>query len=171
MDIDEKKNQEILSKVQCVVCYSGDTYPELYIYKQTEKSNFIRKLKKRDNLTFRLEVPTCQDCRKKFHKWRWYNIWSNGVYVLGLATVILGIFFLIFHQVLGDRGIPLLGIGFLLIIFSLVLRFIIGKIRSNPNQYFFYDFSGNNFYIKPIGENDWILYSVLVKSFLKENRK
>ena len=170
MDIDEKKNQEILSKVQCVVCYSDDPCPELYIYKQTEKSYYVRKLKKRDNLTFSLEVPTCQECRKKFYKWRRYNLWSNGVYALGLATAILGIFFLIFHQVLGDRGIPLLGVGFLLVIYSLVLRYIIGKIRSNPNHYFFYDFSGNNFYIKPIGENDWILYSVLVKSFLKENR-
>ena len=170
MGIDEKKNQEILSKVRCVVCYSGDNNPELYIYKQTEKSNFIRKLKKRDNLTFRLEVPTCQECRKKFHKWRRYNLWSNGFYVLGLVTVILGIFFLVFHQVLGDTGVPLLGVGFLLVVYSLFLRYLIGKINSNPSHYFFYDFSGNSFYIKPKGENDWILYSVWFKSFFDENK-
>lgn len=171
MDIKEKEKPEILSNLRCVVCCSGETSSEIYIYKQVEKSVFFSMFNKSENLHITLEIPACRVCRKQFHKWGSYNLWSNSIYLLGLVTVILGIFFLIFHQLMGDRGVLLLGVGFLIVVNGLILRYVIGKINSNPNNYFFYDFLSRNFYIKPKGESDWILYETWVKKFLSENKE
>ena len=171
MDKKEKKRPEILGNLQCVVCCSGEIHSEIYIYKRVEKSVFYRMFNKSENLRITLEIPVCTACWKQFHKWRSYNLWSNGIYLLGLVTVVLGIFFLILHQFMGDRGVPLLGVGFLIVICGLILRYIIGKINSSPGNYFFYDFLSKTFYIKPKGEIDWILYEVWIKNFLSENKE
>ncbi len=171
MDKKQKERPGILSNLRCVVCCSGEIHSEIYIFKRVEKSVFYRMFNKSGNLRITLEIPTCTTCRKQFHKWRSYNLWSNGIYLLGLVTVGLGIFFLIFHQFMEDTGVLLLGVGFLIVICGLILRYIIGKINSNPSNYFFYDFLSRNFYIKPKGESDWILYEIWLKNFLSENKE
>ncbi len=158
MDKKEKERPEILSKQKCVVCYSEEVSPDLYLYKQGEKSRIIRIGNRREKYKFKEEVPTCKVCGKQFYRWESYNLWSNVIYGLGLVTIILGICFLIFYELMGDRGVPLLGVGFLIVIPSLILRYIIGKMKFNPSNYFFYDFLNKIFYIKPKGELDWIFY-------------
>jgi len=154
-----------LENKKCVVCSSEEVSSDFYVYKQAEKSIFNRLKNRRDSYRFREVIPTCKVCVKEFHRWKLYNLLSNVVYGLGIVTIIIGICFLIFHQLVGDRGVPLLGVGFLIVIWDLIFRFIIGKINSNPNNYFFYDFLNGNFYIKPRGESDWIKYEVWVNHF------
>ena len=168
MGIDQKKSQDILHKLRCAVCCSGEIYSEPYEYKQVEKIILFRSLRSRDNFSKTIKVHTCEKCRNQFRRWKIYNLSSNVIFLLGLTCVVLGIFFLIFHQVMGDRGIPLIIIGFLLVAYTLTLRYIIGKISSNPSNYFFYDFSNNMFYIKPEGEIEWMLYSQWLTNILGE---
>ena len=166
MSSDEKKKHAILTKLKCVACGSIDVYSEPYKYKQTEKMKALAKLRKNSTIIFTLDVPICQDCRKKFFKWTIYNKASILIFILGLTSVIIGIFFLIFHQILGDRGVLLIGLGFIFIIIGLIIRYIIGKIDSNPSNYFFYDFFNNDFYVKLKGETDWILYKIWLRTVL-----
>ena len=158
MNVSEKKKQELLGKKRCVVCYSEEVNPDLYLYKQVEKSRFIRRGSGSEKFWFKVELPTCKVCGKQFYRWKSYNLWSNFIYGLGVITIIIGICFLIFHELMGDMGIPLLGVGFLVVILVLIMRYLIGKMNSNPSNYFFYDFLNKNFYIKPKGELDWIFY-------------
>ena len=114
-------------------------------------------VKRGNAFTIAIELQTCLTCKKKFQRWSLYNFGSNGIYVVGIICVIISIFFLIFHQMgVGDIGVPLLGIGFLIIISGLILRFIVGKVSSNPSNYFFYDFLSSRFYISQKGEKNWI---------------
>ena len=166
MSSDEKKKHAILTKLKCVACGSTNVYSEPYKYKQIEKIKVLAKLRKNSTIIFTLDVPICQGCRKKFSKWRIYNNTSILIFILGLTNVIIGIFFLIFHQILGDRGVVLIGLGFIFIITGLIVRYIIGKIGSNPSNYFFYDFFNNDFYMKPNGESNWILYKIWLKTLL-----
>ncbi len=154
---------EILDNKKCVLCSSEEVSSNLYLYKQAEKSNFKRRGNRRNRFRFKEEISTCKACEKQLYKWNAYNLLSNIIYGLGIVTIILGICFLIFHQLMGDRGVPLLGIGFFIVIGDLILRYIIGKMNSNPNNYFFYDFMSNNFYIKPKGELNWLLYEEWIK--------
>jgi hypothetical protein len=168
MGIDKKQGKDILSKLKCVVCCSDETYSEPYEYKQAEKTALSRYIRSSNDDHIILKVYTCEKCRSQFQRWRIYNFSSNGIYVLGLTCVILGILFLIFHQIMGDRGFPLIIIGFSLVVYALLLRFIIGKIGLNPSNYFFYDFSSDIFYIKPEGELEWISYRTWLRSILGE---
>ena len=153
-----KKKQDNRVNIDCVVCNSVVKSPETYTYNQKEKTSIFATVKRGNAFTIALEVPICLTCRKKFQRWSLYNLGSNGIYVMGVVCVIISIFFLIFHQLVGEIGVPLLSIGFLIIISGLILHFIVGKVSSNPSNYFYYDFLSNNFYVKPIAEADWVLY-------------
>ncbi len=168
MDINEKKEHEKLSKSKCVICDSVDICSSSYKYKQIEKLTLFASVKRGSAFNFSLEVPTCPTCKQKFHRWSLYNLGSNAIYVLGLLSAITGICFLILQQFMGDKGIPLLILGFLIVITGLILRYIVGKISSNPSNYFFFDFLSNNFYIRPNGEENWILYKPGIKNGLDE---
>ena len=67
---------------------------------------------------------------------------------------------MIFQNFMGDIGVPILGLGFLIIITGLILRYVIGKVSSNPSNYYFYDFLSKSFYIRPKREEKWILYQL-----------
>ncbi len=166
MGINGKKKHLILNKLKCVACSSTNVYSEPYKYKQVEKIKALAKLRKNSTLKFTLDVPICQGCRKNFYKWTIYSNTSMLIFVLGLTIVLIGIFFLIFHQILGDKGVPLISFGFFFVITGLIVRYVIGKIDSNPSNYFFYDFFNNSFYVKPKGETDWILYNLWLKTVL-----
>jgi len=168
MDIKKKKKYEKSSKLQCVVCGSPEIYSEPYKYKQNEKSKLFASAKRGSAFNITLEVPTCLMCRKIFHRWNLYNLGSNGIYILGLVSVIIGICFLIFHQFMGNKGVPLLGFGFLIVIVGLILRYVVGKVGSNPSYYFFYDFLSNSFYIRSKRDENWILYELWIKNVLSE---
>ena len=168
MDIKKKEKLEKSSNLQCVVCDSPEIYSEPYKYKQKEKSKLFASTKRGSAFSITLEVPICLMCRKQFHRWNLYNLSSNGIYILGLVSVIIGICFLIFHQFVGDKGVPLLGFGFLIVIAGLILRYVVGKISSNPSNYFFYDFLSNSFYIRPKRDENWILYKLWIKNVLGE---
>lgn len=166
MKINKKTNHKTDNILRCIVCGSNEVYSEPYKYKQVEIIKNLVSLRKKSNLIFTLEVPTCQECNTKLKKWTLYNRISMGIFILSLTSVITGIFFLIFHQVYGDIGVPIIGFGFLFTITSLIFRYIIGKNGSNPSNYFFYDFTGKVFYVKPKEENDWIPYSLWVKTIM-----
>ena len=164
MKINEKTNHNTDNKLRCIVCGSNELYSELYKYKQVEKSKSLVNLRKKSNLIFTLEVPTCQECNKKLKKWTLYNRISMGIFILSLTSVITGIFILIFHQIYGDIGVLIIGLSFLFTISSLIFRYIIGKIESNPSNYLFYDFIGKVFYVKPKEEQIWIPYNLWIKT-------
>jgi len=167
----EKRKQEILNKLRCVACGSLNLYSEPYKFRQVEKIKSLARLRKKSTLIFALDLPICQVCRKKFYKWRVYNITSILIFAIGLISVIIGIFFLIFHQILGDMGVPLIGFGFSFVITGLIVRYVIGKIESNPSNHFFYDFINNDFYVKQKGETNWILYKLWLKAVLRKQVK
>ncbi|UCD02161.1 MAG: hypothetical protein JSV23_03865 [Promethearchaeota archaeon] len=166
MSINEKKKQEFIDKLKCVACNSKNVYPEPYKYKQVEKIKILARIRKNSTLVFTLDLPICIVCKKKFFKWRFYNYPSILIFVLGVLTIVIGILFLIFHQIFGERGVPLISFGFVFVIIGLVVRYIIGKIDSNPRNHFFYDFINTDFYVKPEGESNWILYKLWLKNFL-----
>lgn len=160
MSIIKKKKQEKSHKSRCLICGSVQIHSELYKYKQIERTKLFGSAKRGSAISIKIEIPTCQNCKKKFHKWNLINLGSNLIYALGLVNVIIAIFFMFFYRFMGEIGLPLLGFGFLIIITGLILRYIIGKIRSNPSNYFFYDFLGKTFYIRPKKEEDWIQYKL-----------
>ncbi|MFX1304570.1 MAG: hypothetical protein ACFFBV_05680 [Promethearchaeota archaeon] len=166
MDINGKKKQLILNKLKCVACGSANVYLEPYKYKQVEKIKTLKKFRKNSPLKFKLDLPICQGCRKNFYRWKIYNNTSMLIFVFGLISVLTGIFFLISHRILGDIGVPLIVFGFFFVATGLIVRYVIGKIDSNPSNYFFYDFINNDFYVKQKGETDWILYKLWLKSVL-----
>ena len=168
MKINKKTNRKTDNKLRCIVCGSNEVYSEPYKYKQVEIIKNLVSLRKKSNLIFTLEVPTCQECNTKLKKWTLYNRISMGIFILSLTSVITGIFFLIFHHIYGDIGVPIIGFGFLFIMSSLILRYIIGKIESNPSNYFFYDFIGKVFYMKPKEEKNWIPYSLWIKTVMEK---
>lgn len=166
MTNEEKKNSENLTKLKCIACGSKYAYSKLYKYRQVAEKKIFTKFKKKESSLFSLDVPICLLCKKRFHKWTFYNNSSRIIFIFGIASVIFGIFFLILHQIFEDIGVPTILFGFLFIISSLVFRYIIGRIESNPNNYFFYDFVGMVFYVKPKEEKDWIPYSLWIKSIM-----
>ncbi len=168
MPIKEKKKQTLLTKLKCVVCSSRNVYLEQYQYKQTVRIKALAKLRKNSKFIFTMESPICQACKKKFYKWRIFNIISILIFVLGLTSLITGIFFLFFHQIFGDSGVPIIGFGFFFTLTSLTFRYVLGKIESNPSNYFFYDSLGKIFYVKPKEETDWIPYSLWIKTIVRE---
>ena len=89
MGIDQKKNQDILHKLRCVVCCSGEVYSEPYEYKQVEKIILFRSLRSRDNFSKTIKVHTCEKCRNQFRRWKIYNLSSNVIFLLGLNCVVL----------------------------------------------------------------------------------
>ncbi len=167
MPIKEKKKQTLLTKLKCVVCTSRNNL-EQYQYKQSVKMKTLTKLGDSSNFKYTMELPICQICKKKFFKWRIYNISSILIFGLGLTSLITGILSLIFHQILGDSGVPIIGFGFFFTLTSLIFRYLIGKIESNPSNYFFYDFIGKVFYVRPKEETDWIPYSLWIKTIVRE---
>ncbi|MBA7709870.1 hypothetical protein ES703_118796 [subsurface metagenome] len=168
MAFNEKKKQAILTRLKCVVCSTRNVFLEQYQYKQTVRIKTLANLRKNSKFIFTMESPICQACKKKFYKWRIFNIISILIFVLGLTSLITGIFFLFFHQILGDSGVPIIGFGFLFTLTSLTFRYILGKIESNPSNYFFYDSQGKIFYVKPKEETDWIPYSLWIKTIVRE---
>ncbi|NVM38333.1 MAG: hypothetical protein HWN81_22250 [Candidatus Lokiarchaeota archaeon] len=162
----EKEKPEILEKLKCAACGSTNVYSKPYKYKQVAKEKILRKFRRKEAFLFSLDVPICLVCKKKFHKWTIYNNLSILIFIFGISSVTLGIFFLIFHQIFGDIGIQIINFGFLFTVSSLIFRYIIGKIESNPNNYFFYDFVGKVFYVKPREDKDWIPYSLWIKTIM-----
>jgi len=65
-------------------------------------------------------------------------------------------------------GVQIISFGFLFLISSLIFRYILGRIESSPNNYFFYDFIGKIFYIKPRQEKNWILYNLRNKTIIRK---
>jgi len=168
MDTNEKIKQKIINGLKCVACGSSNVYSEPYKFTQIEKFKSLINLRGKKSVTFKLKIPTCKECYKKFLMWKIYDIISLCVFVLSMLSVTIGIFFLFFHQFIGEKGVLLIGFGFLFIILSLIIRYLIGKIDSNPNNYFFYDFSNQVFYVKQKGQSNWILYSSWIKNVLKK---
>ena len=119
MALNKKKKQDNRVTVDCVVCNSVVKSPEKYTYNQKEKTSMFATVKRGNAFTIAIELQTCLTCKKKFQRWSLYNFGSNGIYVVGIICVIISIFFLIFHQMgIGDIGVLLLGVGFLIIIES-----------------------------------------------------
>ncbi len=164
----EKEKPEILVKLKCVACGSANVYSKPYKYKQVTEKKIFTKFRKKEALLFSLDVPICLVCKKKFHKWTIYNNSSILIFIFGISSVIIGMFFLIFHQIYGNLGVLIIGFGFLFTISSLIFRYIIGKIESNPSNYFFYDFIGKVFYVKPKEEKNWIPYSLWIKTVMEK---
>ncbi len=148
----KSKKPEVLKKLKCLVCGSKDVYSKPYKYKQLPDKKLLTKFRNKRALKFLLDIPICLNCIKKFHKWKIYIILSLLIFIIGILDVIIGIFYLILHQIFEDLGIKIIDIGFLVIISSIISRYILRKIESNPNNYFFYDFVSRVFYVKPIEE-------------------
>jgi len=162
----EKTRGKALNGLKCVVCGSSNVYSKLYKYTQNEKFKSIITI--RGKRTFKLKIPTCKECYDKFYKWKIYDQISLSIFVLSLLSVFIGIIFLFFYQFIGDKGVLLIGFGFIFIIFSLTWRYILGKIKSNPYRYFYFDFLSKIFYVKPIGKRTWIPYKSWINDVLKK---
>ncbi|MFW9987671.1 MAG: hypothetical protein ACFFC3_03365 [Candidatus Odinarchaeota archaeon] len=160
----KSEKPEVLKKLICLACGSKDVYSKPYKYKQLPEKKLLTKFRNKRALKFLLDVPICFNCNKKFHKWKTYIIFSILIFIIGILGVIIGIFYLILHQIFGDLGVKIIGIGFLVIISSIISRYILGKIEFNPNNYFFYDFVGRVFYVKPSEKKDWIPYNIWIKN-------
>ncbi|MFX1418467.1 MAG: hypothetical protein ACFE9N_06055 [Promethearchaeota archaeon] len=168
MGPNEKQRQKNIIGLKCAACGSSNVYLEPYKYTQNENFKSVINLRRRKSRTFKIQVPICKECFKKFLVWKIYDKISLFLFVLSLLSVIIGIFFLFFYQLIGEEGVLLIGFGFLFIIISLGVRFLLGKINSNPNNYFFYDFLNEIFYLKPSREKSWIFYSSWIKDILKK---
>ncbi|MFX1503027.1 MAG: hypothetical protein ACFFDH_18850 [Promethearchaeota archaeon] len=160
----EKEETEILKKIKCLVCGSINAYSKPYTYTQVAERKILKKIRNKEVLWFSFKVPICLNCKNKFYKWKIYLYISISSFTIGILNIIFGIFCLVFHQLFEDLGIKIIIPGFLIIFFSLIFRYLIGRIESSPNNYFFYDFRSKIFYVKPSEENDWIPYSIWNKT-------
>jgi hypothetical protein len=156
MDLNERKEDITPSKVMCVACGSLDVYSEPYRYKQVEKAKVLVRLRKKESSLTTLEVPACQKCFKMFKRWKLYNFFSMFIFIFSLISVVIGVIFLIFYQIFSSLGVPLIGFSFIFVVGSLFVRYAIGKIESNPQNYIFYDNVNEILYVKPKGEINWI---------------
>lgn len=164
MIIRKNEKPDFLKNLKCLVCGSKDVSSKPYKYKQLPEKKLLTKFRNKRALKFLLDIPICLNCIKKFHKWKIYIIISLLIFIIGILGVIIGIFYIILHQIFEDLGVKIISIGFLVIISSIISRFILKKIESNPNNYFFYDFVGRVFYVKPSEEKDWIPYNIWIKN-------
>ena len=101
--------------LKCVACGSSNVHSVPYKYIQNENYKSIINLRRKKSNNFKIKVPICKECYKKFLIWKIYDNISLFLFVISLLSVIIGIFFLFFHQLLGEVGVLLIGFGFLFI--------------------------------------------------------
>lgn len=103
----KKEKPEILKKLKCLVCSSKDIYSKPYKYKQFKEGILLAKFRNKKDFLFLIDIPICLNCKKKFNKWRIYVNLSILIFIIGILSVISGIFYLILHQIFDDFGVVL----------------------------------------------------------------
>ena len=115
-----------------------------------------------------------KNCSHEFKIWGWYRKILGLSYLINFLILVLGIFFLLlFGLIFFEKnnlifGVNLTIIGLIILIFNIIFRTLIFKMKSNPNNYIKWKRKHNILLVRPVTTKNWIPYQMWIDSTVRE---